>query len=61
MFAAARIDHVDNTILPALERGAWVVTDRFADSTRAYQGVGGRPAGGLHRPPGTSCGRANPP
>ncbi len=40
-FAAARIDHLDNTILPALERGAWVVSDRFADSTRAYQGVAG--------------------
>jgi dTMP kinase len=39
LFAAARIDHLDKTILPALERGAWVVCDRFADSTRAYQGV----------------------
>jgi dTMP kinase len=41
LFAAARIDHLDKTILPALERGAWVVCDRFADSTRAYQGVAG--------------------
>ena len=41
LFAAARIDHLDQTILPALERGAWVVCDRFADSTRAYQGVAG--------------------
>jgi dTMP kinase len=41
LFAAARIDHLDKTILPALERGAWVVSDRFADSTRAYQGVAG--------------------
>lgn len=37
---AARRDHLVNTILPALERGAWVVCDRFADSTMAYQGYG---------------------
>ena len=37
---AARHDHVQRTILPALERGAWVITDRFADSTLAYQGYG---------------------
>ena len=41
MFAAARIDHLDATILPALGRGQWVVCDRFADSTRAYQGAAG--------------------
>jgi dTMP kinase len=41
LFAAARIDHLDQTIRPALERGAWVVSDRFADSTRAYQGAAG--------------------
>jgi dTMP kinase len=41
LFAAARLDHLDKTILPALSRGAWVVCDRFADSTRAYQGVAG--------------------
>ncbi len=41
MFAAARIDHLDASILPALERGRWVVSDRFADSTRAYQGAAG--------------------
>ena len=41
MFAAARVDHLDKTILPALETGAWVVSDRFADSTRAYQGAAG--------------------
>jgi dTMP kinase len=39
LFAAARIDHLDKTIAPALQRGAWVVCDRFADSTRAYQGA----------------------
>lgn len=36
---AARRDHLRLTIRPALERGAWVVSDRFADSTRAYQGI----------------------
>ncbi len=42
MFYAARIDHVDKTIKPALQRGEWVICDRFADSTRAYQGALGR-------------------
>jgi dTMP kinase len=41
LFAAARMDHLDKTILPALKSGAWVVSDRFADSTRAYQGAAG--------------------
>ena len=39
MFSAARIDHLRQTIRPALERGAWVICDRFLDSTRAYQGA----------------------
>jgi len=38
---AARRDHIERTIRPALERGAWVICDRFADSTRAYQGAAG--------------------
>jgi len=38
---AARADHVERVIRPALARGAWVVCDRFHDSTRAYQGAGG--------------------
>ena len=38
---AARRDHLERVIVPALERGAWVVCDRFFDSTRAYQGAGG--------------------
>jgi dTMP kinase len=38
---AARRDHVERVIRPALTRGAWVVCDRFADSTRAYQGAAG--------------------
>ena len=41
LFAAARADHVARTIRPALRRGAWVLCDRFVDSTRAYQGGGG--------------------
>jgi dTMP kinase len=41
LFAAARVDHLEKTILPALASGAWVVSDRFADSTRAYQGTAG--------------------
>ncbi len=41
MMYAARSDHLEKVIRPALERGAWVVCDRFADSSRAYQGAGG--------------------
>jgi dTMP kinase len=37
---AARIEHVAHTITPALTRGDWVLSDRFADSTMAYQGYG---------------------
>lgn len=44
---AARADHVEKRIRPALERGELVICDRFADSTRVYQGIGG----GV--PPGT--------
>jgi dTMP kinase len=39
VFAAARVDHVDKLVRPALEAGEWVVCDRFVDSTRAYQGA----------------------
>jgi dTMP kinase len=39
LFAAARIDHIDNAIEPALKGGTHVLCDRFADSTRAYQGA----------------------
>ena len=41
LFAAARGDHVRNTIEPALQTGAWVISDRFIDSTRVYQGTVG--------------------
>lgn len=43
----ARRDHIERTIAPALVRGAWVVCDRFADSTRAYQGGAGGVEPGL--------------
>jgi dTMP kinase len=39
IFAAARDDHVQATIQPALARGGWVICDRFIDSTRVYQGA----------------------
>jgi dTMP kinase len=46
LFAAARDDHVRTVIEPALNQGAWVLCDRFYDSTRAYQGsLGSVPLG----------------
>jgi dTMP kinase len=39
LFTAARRDHLEKTIRPALARGETVITDRFADSTRIYQGI----------------------
>jgi len=41
LFAAARADHVQKTIVPALEAGKWVLSDRFVDSSLAYQGGAG--------------------
>jgi dTMP kinase len=40
LHSAARRDHLRRTVWPAMERGAWVLCDRFADSTLAYQGYG---------------------
>jgi dTMP kinase len=42
MFAAARRDHLDTLIRPALAAGKWVICDRFIDSTRVYQGILGQ-------------------
>ncbi|MGE0061747.1 MAG: dTMP kinase [Xanthobacteraceae bacterium] len=42
LFAAARDDHIRNTIAPALAAGQWVICDRFMDSTRIYQGIAGK-------------------
>ena len=39
LFTAARRDHMEKTILPALDQGKTVICDRFADSTRMYQGL----------------------
>ena len=48
LFNAARADHLDKVIRPALDRGRWVICDRFLDSTRVYQGeVGGLEEGVL--------------
>lgn len=40
LMMAARREHLVNKIWPALEKGQWVISDRFADSTRAFQGYG---------------------
>lgn len=42
LFAAARDDHVNQVIKPALDQGTWVLCDRFTDSTRVYQGKLGK-------------------
>ncbi|KZL17710.1 Thymidylate kinase [Pseudovibrio axinellae] len=44
LFAAARADHIDTLIKPALQDGKWVLCDRFADSSRVYQGESGVPS-----------------
>lgn len=41
LFAAARSDHIEKIIRPALDRGNWVLSDRFLDSSLAYQGEAG--------------------
>jgi dTMP kinase len=49
LFAAARADHVERLIRPALAAGKWVLCDRFTDSTRVYQGATGGVDAGLIR------------
>lgn len=41
LMTAARLDHVERLIAPALAAGGWVLSDRFSDSTRVYQGIAG--------------------
>lgn len=61
LFAAARHDHVERTIRPALARGAWVLCDRFTDSTVAYQGYGaGIDVGLIRRLGAEACGDISP-
>jgi len=47
LFYAARVDHLNRTVRPALARGTWVISDRYADSTIAYQGAGHGLAAGV--------------
>ncbi len=54
LFAAARSDHVEEVIRPALQQGTIVLCDRFMDSSRVYQGVTGN-LNGLRRDHGTRC------
>ncbi len=42
LMTAARLDHVERLIAPSLAAGRWVLSDRFADSTRVYQGIAGK-------------------
>ena len=48
LFAAARVDHLDKTVLPALMSGAWVVCDRFAEFDPSLSRRGGEPVAGFH-------------
>ncbi|BCP53532.1 thymidylate kinase [Kaistia sp. 32K] len=60
LFAAARADHVERVIRPALQRGDWVLCDRFIDSTRAYQGSDGVDASLLDSLEKIAVGEARP-
>lgn len=60
MFAAARADHVEVVIKPALSRGSVVICDRFVDSTEAYQGAAGAPVETLTALAGVAAGSLVP-
>lgn len=61
LFAAARADHVDRVIRPAVRAGKWVLSDRFSDSTVVYQGaVGGADLGILAALDRVAVGRTQP-
>ena len=57
LFSAARIDHIDQTIAPALARGAWVISDRFAEFDARLSGRGGQARPGADRQPRARRGR----
>ena len=61
LFGAARIDHLEKTILPALRRGAWVVCDRFAEFDPRLSGRGGQSPARVHRRARAPDGGAEPP
>lgn len=60
LFAVARADHIKRTIRPALAAGRWVVSDRFIDSTRAYQGAAGVPSAEIDRLEAIAIGEDRP-
>ena len=61
LFAAARDDHVRTVIQPALNKGVWVLCDRFSDSTRAYQGsLSSVPAGVINAMQRVTIGNLKP-
>ncbi|WP_319773736.1 dTMP kinase [Breoghania sp.] len=60
LFAAARADHVAQTIEPALAEGTWVLCDRFIDSTRVYQGESGVEPAMLEKLEDVAVGRVIP-
>jgi dTMP kinase len=60
VFAIARAEHVAATIRPALQAGTWVISDRFHDSTWAYQGSAGVPAETLARLDSVALGELRP-
>ena len=61
LISAARAQHVEKVIRPALKSGKWVICDRYADSTRVYQGIiGGVPAADIEAIIAISTGKLTP-